>query len=234
MKHLLRLAALASAVSLVTACDNPFDGKPKLESDKEKFSYALGVDIGRSLVAVRDDLDVKAMQQGFSDAQAKEPKLAFSDAELEQIKMGAIERLRAKKMEEMKSKASGASSAGDKFFAENGKKAGVKTTASGLQYEVLKEGSGAHPKASDTVTVNYKGTLLDGTVFDSSYERGQPATFRLDQVIPGWTEGVQLMTVGSKYKLYVPGKLGYGEHGAGGKIGPNETLVFEVELLSIK
>lgn len=234
MKHLLRLAALTTAVGLVTACDNPFDGKPKLEDDKAKFSYALGVDIGRSLIAVRDDLDVKAMQQGFTDAQAKEPKLAFSDAELEQIKMSAIERLRAKKMQEMQGKASGASAEGDKFLAGNAKKAGVKTTASGLQYEVLKEGSGAHPKASDTVTVNYKGTLLNGEVFDSSYERGQPATFRLDQVIPGWTEGVQLMTVGSKYKFYIPSKLGYGEQGAGGKIGPNATLTFEVELLAIK
>ena len=110
----------------------------------------------------------------------------------------------------------------------------VTTTASGLQYEVLTEGTGAKPSASDTVTVNYKGTLTDGTVFDSSYDRGQPATFPLNRVIKGWTEGVQLMSVGSKYKFTIPPELGYGAAGAGGKIPPNATLVFEVELLSIK
>ena len=122
---------------------------------------------------------------------------------------------------------------GEAFLAKNKARAGVKTTASGLQYEVEKEGTGPTPKATDTVTVNYKGTLMDGSTFDSSYDRGQPATFVLNQVIPGWTEGVQLMKVGSKYKFYIPAALGYGDKGAGATIGPNAPLVFEVELLSI-
>jgi len=233
MKHMLRFAVLASAVSLVTACNNPFSKKAELDTDMQKFSYALGVDIGHSLEGIRDDIDLAAMQQGLADVQGKE-KLAFTDAELEQIKTTAVQKLREKKMKEMEAKASGAIGAGEKFLAENAKKAGVKTTASGLQYEVIKEGNGPHPKATDTVTVNYEGKLLNGEKFDSSYDRGQPLSFPLNQVIPGWTEGVQLMTVGSKYKLYIPAKLGYGTYGSPPKIGPNETLVFEVELLGIK
>jgi FKBP-type peptidyl-prolyl cis-trans isomerase len=123
--------------------------------------------------------------------------------------------------------------AGEKFLAENGKKPTVKTTASGLEYEVITEGKGKKPSATDNVTVHYKGTTIDGTEFDSSYGRGEPATFPLNAVIPGWTEGVQLMPEGSKYKFYIPSTLAYGEDGAGGKIGPNETLIFEVELIKI-
>ncbi|MDQ6998320.1 MAG: FKBP-type peptidyl-prolyl cis-trans isomerase, partial [Mariprofundus sp.] len=122
---------------------------------------------------------------------------------------------------------------GKAFLLENGKKAGVTTTASGLQYEVLTQGSGDKPVATDKVTVNYKGTLIDGTEFDSSYKRGQPASFPLNRVIAGWTEGVQLMSVGSKFKFVIPADLAYGELGAGKKIGPNSVLVFEVELLGI-
>lgn len=233
MKHALRITLLATAVGLITACNNPFSKKAELESETQKFSYALGVDIGRSLEGIRDDIDLAAMQQGLADVQTKN-KLAFTDAELEKIKVAAVQTLRAKKMKEMAAKAATASTAGTKFLADNAKKAGVKTTASGLQYEVIKEGTGAHPKATDVVTVHYKGTLVDGTTFDSSYDRGEPISFPLNRVIPGWTEGVQLMTVGSKYKLYIPGSLGYGEQGSPPKIGPNETLVFEVELLGIK
>jgi FKBP-type peptidyl-prolyl cis-trans isomerase FkpA len=123
---------------------------------------------------------------------------------------------------------------GQKFLAKNRNEDGVKTTASGLQYKVLKEGSGKHPSASDTVVCHYRGTLLDGTEFDSSYKRGEPAEFPLNRVIPGWTEGVQLMKEGSKYRFFIPSDLAYGENGAGGLIGPNETLIFEVELIKIK
>lgn len=123
--------------------------------------------------------------------------------------------------------------AGATFLAENGKKPSIKTTASGLQYEVLTEGKGKKPTATDNVTVHYKGTTIDGKEFDSSYGRGEPATFPLNGVIPGWTEGVQLMPEGSKYKFYIPSNLAYGEQGAGGSIGPNETLIFEVELIKI-
>jgi FKBP-type peptidyl-prolyl cis-trans isomerase FklB len=123
---------------------------------------------------------------------------------------------------------------GEKFLAENKKKDGVKTTASGLQYKVLKEGSGASPKETDTVVTNYKGTLLDGTEFDSSYKRNEPASFPVNRVIKGWTEALQLMKPGAKYQLFIPASLAYGERGAGQLIGPNATLIFEVELLSIK
>ena len=123
---------------------------------------------------------------------------------------------------------------GETFLQENGKKEGVHTTASGLQYKVLKEGTGRSPKATDTVKVNYRGTLLDGTEFDSSYKRNQPIEFALNQVIPGWTEGVQLMKEGAKYEFVIPSKLAYGRRGAGGVIGPDETLIFEVELLSVR
>ena len=137
-------------------------------------------------------------------------------------------------MAERTAKAAAAKDAGEKFLAENGARAGVKTTASGLQYEILTEGSGANPKATDKVTVHYKGTLIDGTEFDSSYSRGQPVTFPLGNVIPGWTEGLQLMKAGGKAKLFIPSALAYGERGAGAKIGPNETLVFEVELIGVE
>ncbi len=123
---------------------------------------------------------------------------------------------------------------GEKYLAENAKKEGVKTTASGLQYKVLKEGEGKTPKATDTVQVHYRGTLLDGTEFDSSIKRGEPAEFPLNRVIKGWTEGVQLMKEGSKYQFVIPPQLAYGDRGAGGPIGPNETLIFEVELLKIR
>jgi len=122
---------------------------------------------------------------------------------------------------------------GEKFLAGNAKKEGVTTTASGLQYLVLKSGNGKKPKATDTVKVNYEGKLIDGTVFDSSYKRGKPVSFPLNQVIKGWTEGLQLMPVGSKYRLFLPSELAYGAHGAGSRIGPNTTLIFDVELLSI-
>jgi FKBP-type peptidyl-prolyl cis-trans isomerase FkpA len=122
---------------------------------------------------------------------------------------------------------------GEAFLQENAKKDGITTTASGLQYEVITEGDGKKPGATDTVQVHYRGTLLDGTEFDSSYKRGEPISFRLNQVIPGWTEGLQLMTVGSKYRLFIPSNLAYGSRGAGGVIGPDETLIFEVELLDV-
>jgi FKBP-type peptidyl-prolyl cis-trans isomerase FklB len=123
---------------------------------------------------------------------------------------------------------------GETFLAENGKKEGVKTLASGLQYKVVKAGTGKTPKATDTVKVHYNGTLVDGTVFDSSIQRGEPASFPVNQVIAGWTEALQLMKEGDKWQLYIPAKLAYGEQGAGGKIGPNSTLIFDVELLSIE
>jgi FKBP-type peptidyl-prolyl cis-trans isomerase len=142
--------------------------------------------------------------------------------------------MQAKQIAKMMADAKNNLEAGQKFLAENAKKPGVQTTASGLQYQVVTEGKGAKPKAGDVVRVHYKGSLLDGKVFDSSYDRGQPVVFPIDQVVPGWQEGLQLMPVGSKFKLWVPANLGYGEKGTpGGPIGPNSTLVFDLELLDI-
>lgn len=230
--NISRTTLLLPLVAALAACNNPSSGKGKLDSDRAKLSYAIGVDIGRSLAPLQDELDYAAIEQGLTDAHRKK-KLLLDDAAREQIKMKMAQEISARRMQKMQADASKAVDTGKKYLADNGKRAGVTTTASGLQYEVLKAGTGAPPKASDIVSVNYKGTLLNGETFDSSYDRGQPATFRLDQVIPGWTEGVQLMTPGSKYRFVIPSNLAYGPQGAGGKIGPNETLVFEVELLAI-
>lgn len=240
-KKMLLLAAL-TASSLVVACAKK-EGEPAkseakadasgLTTDAQKFGYAIGVDLGKSLQPVKADVDIDSLKAGLDDAvNGKTPKL--DDAAREEVKMSVAKKLQEKQVAERQKQADTAKVEGEKFLADNAKKAGIKTTASGLQYEVLTEGKGDHPKASDQVTVHYKGTLLNGEEFDSSYSRNQPVTFPLGNVIPGWTEGVQLMTPGSKYKFYIPAALGYGERGAGVKIGPNETLVFEVELLSIE
>ncbi|AXQ31216.1 FKBP-type peptidyl-prolyl cis-trans isomerase [Solimonas sp. K1W22B-7] len=238
-KKMLVLAAVAAS-SLFVACakkegataEGATAAAGELTTDAQKFGYSIGVDLGKSLAPVKADVDVESLKAGLDDAvSGKTPKL--DDKQREEVKMTVAKKLQEKQVAEREKQAGKAKTDGEKFLAENGKKAGVKTTASGLQYEVLTEGKGAHPKASDTVTVHYKGTLLNGEEFDSSYSRNQPVTFPLGNVIPGWTEGVQLMTPGSKYKFYIPSALGYGERGAGVKIGPNETLVFEVELLSV-
>ncbi len=239
-KHTRALAALAG-IALLAACAKPGEGDANkadaatpsdLATDAQKFGYAIGIDLGHSLGPVKDDVDIKALEAGLEESAAgKTPRL--DDKTRDEIKKTVSVKIQQKQMEEHKVKAEKAKADGEKFLADNGKKDGVKTTASGLQYEVLTEGKGDHPGKDDKVTVNYKGTLIDGTVFDSSYDRGEPVSFPLANVIPGWTEGLQLMTVGSKYKFYIPAELAYGERGAGVKIGPNETLIFEVELLSI-
>ena len=229
-----KILAVALIAALASACNK--DGAhptSALDTDAQKFGYAIGVDIGNSLSPVKAEVDIDALINGMEEALAgKAPRL--DDEAREKVKSEVSKRLQAKQMEERTAKAAAAKEAGEKFLAENGKRAGVKTTASGLQYEILTEGSGATPKATDKVTVHYKGTLIDGTEFDSSYSRGQPVTFPLGNVIPGWTEGLQLVKAGGKAKLYIPSALAYGERGAGAKIGPNEALVFEVELVSIE
>jgi FKBP-type peptidyl-prolyl cis-trans isomerase len=205
-------------------------GKP--ESVEDRASYVIGYNLGRTLkqndVKANTDLIIKGLNAGLTGAPGM-----LTDAEM-QATMQAFQQ-QVVTAQQAKAKVVGEKNKteGEAFLAKNKARAGVKTTASGLQYEVLKEGTGANPKPTDTVTVNYKGTLMDGTTFDSSYDRGQPATFVLNQVIPGWTEGVQLMKPGAKYRFYIPASLGYGEQGAGGVIGPNAPLIFEVELLSI-
>ncbi len=236
MQNAYRFGVLALVAGLAVACSKGGEsgsGSGALETDAQKFGYAIGVDIGRSLTPVKDQVDVASLVQGLEETIAgKEPRIA--DEEREKIKADISRKLQEKQQEERTAKSAAAKEAGEKFLVENAKRAGVKTTATGLQYETLTEGTGATPKKDDKVTVHYKGTLMDGSEFDSSYSRGQPVTFPLGNVIPGWTEGLQLMKVGGKSKLYIPSALGYGERGAGSRIGPNETLVFEIELMSVE
>lgn len=205
-------------------------GKP--ESLHDRASYIIGLNLGRSLksqeIPVSTDLIVQGLRDGLGSGQA-----LLSDEEIQAAMQNFQQEMLAKQQEKSKALAAKNQKEGDDFLAKNKARPEVKSTASGLQYEVVKEGTGATPKATDQVTVHYKGTLLDGTVFDSSYERNEPATFGVNQVIPGWVEALQLMKAGSKYKVYIPSALAYGETGAGPQIGPNSTLVFEIELLSV-
>jgi FKBP-type peptidyl-prolyl cis-trans isomerase len=239
MNKAFRLTAAALTLAALAACDQQGQGgtdaaaPATLDTDAQKFGYAIGVDLGKSLQPVKADVDIAALKAGLDDAFAgTTPKL--DDAAREEIKNTVAKKMQERQQAERAEQASKAQQEGEAFLAENAKREGVKTTESGLQYEVLTEGKGDKPTAEDRVTVHYKGTLINGEEFDSSYARGQPVTFPLSNVIPGWTEGVQLMTPGSKYKFVIPSKLAYGERGAGVKIGPNETLVFEVELISIE
>ncbi|MCP5502051.1 MAG: FKBP-type peptidyl-prolyl cis-trans isomerase [Leptospiraceae bacterium] len=194
--------------------------------DKEKFSYLLGTEIGNYVKNMGIEVDIEAIKSGLSDGMLKEEKKIFNPSDAQQIKQNYMQSAMTEKGKVNKA-------AGEKFLTENKGKEGVKVTPSGLQYKVIKEGSGAKPTATNTVKVHYVGTLIDGSEFDSSYKRGQPAVFPLNGVIPGWTEGLQLMTVGSKYKFFIPSHIAYGERGPG-KIGPNSTLIFDVELISIE
>lgn len=199
----------------------------------DKVSYALGIGIGRQLSQMgAADLNIDDFAQAIKDVIAGDLKLG--DAEAQQIVQEFFAKQEAKQKAEAAEKGKAAKQDGEKFLAENGKKEGVITTASGLQYQVLREGNGQSPKATDTVECHYEGTLIDGTKFDSSYDRGQTATFPLNQVIAGWTEGLQLMKEGGKYRFFIPYELGYGERGAGASIPPFSTLVFDVELVSVK
>ncbi len=238
------LLLAAACAAFATGCTKPGDDTAKkdgassadtsdLTTDQQKFGYSIGTDIGRSLAQVKDDVDLKALEKGLEEAAAGKPP-RLDDKAREEIKTATAKKIQEKQVAERTAKAGKAKEEGEKFLAENGKKDGVKTTASGLQYQAEKEGEGDAPTAADQVTVHYKGTLLDGTTFDSSYDRNEPVTFPLANVIPGWTEGLQLMKPGAKYKFWIPAALGYGERGAGLKIGPNETLVFEVELLKVQ
>ena len=198
----------------------------KLKTEIDSVSYCIGVNIGENLKKQFSDIDIKDFMNGINDVLDKKREPKISDAEAQKILQEYFT-----KQQEMKTKM--AKEEGANFLAENAKKEGVISLESGLQYEILKQGSGAKPTINDNVTTHYHGTLIDGTIFDSSVDRGQPATFPVSGVIKGWTEALQLMSVGSKWRLYVPYDLAYGERGAGANIGPFTTLIFEVELISI-
>lgn len=227
--------SLVIIMCMVLAAGTAFAGeKQSLTTEKEKLSYAIGIDMGTSLKKNEIDVDPDTLFRGIKDALAGGKQL-MTEQELKETIQTAQKELMAKQQEKRKMLAETNKKEGEEFLAANKKKNGVKTLPDGLQYKVITEGKGQMPKATDTVTVNYKGTLIDGTEFDSSYKRKEPATFPVSGVIKGWTEALQLMPVGSKWELFVPADLAYGERGTmGGPIGPNAVLIFEVELLSIK
>lgn len=227
---LLLCAAVATAI---VGCQPKVEKKEfKLETDEQKVSYGIGLMEGKRF---KQDfsVDVEAFTAGLK-ASISEEKPLMTEEEIKTTVQAFGQKLMAKREEEQKALGEKNKTSSATFLADNGKKDGVKTTASGLQYKVVSEGKGAKPKADDTVEVNYKGTLIDGTEFDSSYKRGQSVTFPVNGVIPGWTEALQLMPVGSKFELYIPSDLAYGPGGTGGVIGPNQALIFEVELIDIK
>jgi len=226
----IRIGLLTAMVALATPV---FAAEPGVPTSKEdKISYSIGVDIGTSMKRQGLELNADQLAAGLKDSLSG-GKTKLSADEVKKILTDYQQELQAKAQEHEQMLAEKNKKDGEAFLAENKKKPGVKTLPSGLQYKVITDGKGPIPKASDTVTTNYKGTLIDGTEFDSSYKRGEPATFPVSGVIKGWTEALQLMKVGSKWELYVPADLAYGPRGAGQVIGPNSTLVFEVELVSI-
>lgn len=204
------------------------------KTQKEKASYAIGVNIGKDLQRDGVDVDPAFIQRGIKDAIAN-GKLALTDDEMKTALTALSADLKKKKEAEIAAAGEANKKEGDAFLAANKTREGVQTLPDGLQYKVLTTGSGPKPTATDTVVANYKGTLVNGTEFDSSYKRGQPATFPVGQVIKGWTEILQMMPVGSKWEVYIPADLAYGPQGPGrGPIGPNETLIFQIELVSIQ
>jgi FKBP-type peptidyl-prolyl cis-trans isomerase len=223
-------SALAVAVTFALAAPSAM-AVEKLTTDKEKQSYMVGMSLGRNLVQIKDKVDLEIVIQALK-AQVNGEKLLLTDQEAAEVGQAFGKSLQAEAEMKQKDAAEKNKKEGEAFLAKNKTAPGVKSTPSGLQYLVIKQGTGPKPAATDQVKVNYVGTLISGKKFDSSYDRNEPAKFPLNGVIPGWTEALQLMPVGSKYKLFIPANLAYGDHGPG-DIGPNATLIFEVELLEI-
>jgi FKBP-type peptidyl-prolyl cis-trans isomerase FkpA len=220
------LVAIAALTFILASCSTQGKEKAAEGSEKGDVSYAFGYAVGSSIVPTGVEIDYDSFLAGMKDfIEKKDGKMSLEEAQI--AIQGAI-------MEAMQKLAEKNAAAEVAFLAENGKKPGVKTTASGLQYEAIKEGTGPKPIETDMVKVDYVGTFIDGSKFDSSIDSGQPAVFPVGQVIPGWVEAIQLMSVGSKYKLYIPSALAYGAEGSQGGIAPNSLLIFEVDLLSIE
>ena len=204
-----------------------------MDSFEKKLGYSMGLDVGNYFKGIGEEIDFAALLKGLEDAfQGNDPMLSAEEIATVQKQFG--EKMQAKQQEQLEKMREDNKKAGDEFLAANKKKEGVITTESGLQYELIEKGDGTRPTATDRVKVDYVGTLIDGTEFDSSIKRGEPAIFGVDQVIPGWSEALQLMDVGSKYKLVIPSELAYGDKGAPPVIEPNSVLVFEVNLLGIE
>ncbi|TWI03740.1 FKBP-type peptidyl-prolyl cis-trans isomerase FkpA [Luteimonas cucumeris] len=228
---------LAETLMQRIAARNPAPNAPKPQGapppiSREKVGLLVGSDVGRSLTPIKDEIEIPMLASGVRAATGGSKPL-LTDAEAAVIRDAFTQRIQAKMQAQAATLGAKNEADGAAFLAKNKLEKGVFTTPSGLQYMVLRQGSGVRPKPGDRVRVHYHGTLLDGTVFDSSYDRGQPAEFGLNQVIAGWTEGVSMMPVGAKYRFWIPGKLAYGSKGSPPKIGPNATLVFDVELMAI-
>lgn len=234
VKSLTNTILCTALLAFAVGCQ---DTKPQTDTtapktDKEKISYAIGANMAQSIKEISDEIDLTMLQKGIAD-KIQDKELLVSNEEAQPLLQAFSEKLRARQQEEYIKTAQKNLETGQAYLKENKTKEGVVTTESGLQYKVLKEGEGKSPGQSDKIRVHYEGTKLDGTVFDSSYKRGQPITFQADQVIKGWTEGLQLMKEGGKYRLFIPADLAYRESGYGQQIGPNEVLLFDVELLEV-
>lgn len=240
MKSIIQASVFCMALTLVTSCEgqsqnaNEQGGKPVMKTKIDSLSYAIGGDIGRNLkMSELDNISIELMAAGMRDVFSGNES-TMSQQQCQSVINEYIQSLQQKKQQESSKKLKENKDKGAAFLSENGKKSGIKTLPSGLQYSVIKEGKGPKPKETDMVKTHYHGTLINGTVFDSSVERKEPATFPVNGVIKGWVEALQLMPVGSKWKLFIPSDLAYGDAGSPPTIGPGETLVFEVELLSIE
>lgn len=231
MSQFFRSTLIAAALSAALAAPAA-SAVEQLTTEKEKNSYMVGMSIGGNLQPIKDEIELAIVIQALRDTLTG-GKALLSQEEFQQVARSFQQSLEGKEQARMKAAADKNQAAGDAFLATNKSKPGVKATASGLQYQVITEGKGAKPVDTDTVKVHYVGSLLDGTKFDSSVDRGEPAQFPLNGVIPGWTEGLQLMPVGSKFKFWIPGNLAYGASGRPPVIEPNALLTFEVELLEI-
>jgi len=229
---MIRKAFLAVPI-LGLACGICSAAEPvELKSENDKINYSVGYRLGSDFKRQGVEMNSAIVQKGIDDATGGGEAL-MTEEEMRTVMVNMATRLKAEQMEKMKQQGAENSKTGEAFLAENAGKEGVKTTDSGLQYKVITAGEGKSPQKSDKVTVHYRGTLIDGTEFDSSYSRNKPATFGVGQVIPGWTEALLMMKEGDKWEIVLPSKLAYGERGAGAKIPPNSTLVFEVELISV-
>ena len=228
---LIGLVILLPFLSLAT--DEQKDTDVELKSFEQKLSYMLGQQIGNNIKESPTEIDLDIFVRGIKDS-VKGNKSLLNEEETNEIRKEFSRLIQESRNQKMAALSAKNLKDGETFLTENKQKVGVVTTESGLQYKVLKKGDGPKPLSTDKVTVHYRGTLLDGTEFDSSYKRGKPASFQVGGVIRGWTEALQLMNVGSKYQLFIPSDLAYGQRGAGQKIGPNSMLIFDVELLSIE